>query len=187
MNYIIYLRTNKINGKQYVGQTNNFDRRQKQWNCLKWDYANKYLSEDRNKYGLENFETTIIDESENKNEAWELEKIYIKKYNTKFPNGYNLSDGGRGRTNCFVSDETRMKISKAHKGKKLGKFTESHKQKIADSQSKTVYQYTLDGVLVEINKTSKFKREGYSSSNISRCCNGKRKTYKGYRWSYETL
>lgn len=187
MNYIIYLRTNKINGKQYVGQTDNFSRRQRQWNCLKWDYANKYLSEDRLKNGLNNFETRVIDEADNKEEAWELEKKYIAEYNTKFPNGYNLSDGGKGKTNCFVSNETKKKLSEAHKGIKRPKFTESHKQKIADSQSKTAYQYTVDGKLVKIAKISEFRREGYNGHNIIQCCNGNRKTHNGYKWSYKPL
>jgi hypothetical protein len=31
---------------------------------------------------------------------YDLEKYYIKKYNTKAPNGYNLTDGGDGIFGC---------------------------------------------------------------------------------------
>ena len=45
----VYLRTNLVNGKQYVGQTVNFKNREYDWKCLKAIYANKYLSNARAK------------------------------------------------------------------------------------------------------------------------------------------
>lgn len=54
--------------------------------------------------------------------------------------------------------------------------------------SKTVYQYTLDGLLVAIwPSTMECGRNGYNQRRVSDCCNGKLKTHKGYRWSYEPL
>lgn len=54
--------------------------------------------------------------------------------------------------------------------------------------SKQVYQYTIDGKLVRIWKSIKeCGKSGYSCGNISMCCNGLRKTHKGYRWSYTPL
>lgn len=65
--------------------------------------------------------------------------------------------------------------------------------------SKTVYQYTLDGELVNVYPSTKeCGRQGFYDANVSHCCNGgyfsqKRgkwinyKTFKGYRWSYEPL
>ncbi len=53
---------------------------------------------------------------------------------------------------------------------------------------KTVYQYTLDGELVKIwSSISECSRNGFTISHISLCCNGKEKTYKGYKWSFEPL
>lgn len=55
--------------------------------------------------------------------------------------------------------------------------------------SKKVYQYDLNGNLVqEWPSASDIERQlGYSQGHISDCCNGKRKTAYGYRWSYEKL
>lgn len=55
-------------------------------------------------------------------------------------------------------------------------------------QMKKVYQYTKNNDLVNVydgvNQCAEF---GYEPSCISCCCNGTRKTHKGYRWSYTPL
>ena len=58
--------------------------------------------------------------------------------------------------------------------------------KIAEAQSKKVYQYTLDGELVKIWKSAMdCGRNGYSQGNVSACCRGERDTHKNYIWKYE--
>lgn len=53
---------------------------------------------------------------------------------------------------------------------------------------KTVYQYTLDGLLVAIwPSVNECSKNGYDPSTVAKCCNGKLKTHKGYRWSYKPL
>ena len=52
--------------------------------------------------------------------------------------------------------------------------------------SKKVLQLSLSGELIcEWPSTQECERNGFSSGNISQCCNGKRKTYKGFRWEYK--
>lgn len=150
--YTIYLRTNKVNGKQYVGETENFERREKQWKRLKLNYANQFLTDERSKYGLENFDILVIDTCETQEKAWELEQFYIKEYGTKYPDGYNLTDGGAGakgykhsekakkkmseaRKGRLVTEETRQKLSISLKGKNIGiKLSEETKRKISETK-----------------------------------------------------
>lgn len=74
------------------------------------------------------------------------------------------------------TEETRKKMSESGKGK--------HK----NLATKTVYQYTLDGILVKKWLSAvEAKSEGYSATCISQCCNNQRKTHKGYRWSFQPL
>lgn len=93
--YYIYKVTNKINGKIYIGQTNNFDKRKQQ-------HEKCYKKEDCifhraiQKYGKENFEWEIINKTTSLEKAYELEKKYIKEYNTFGENGYNMTKGGDG-------------------------------------------------------------------------------------------
>ena len=134
MSYTVYLRTNTINGKQYVGQSGVFKARERQWRNLTNYYANNQLTEDRDKYGLENFDVEILAEVDTQEEAWELEKKYILEYNTLYPNGYNVSTGGgRGFT---YQEERNKKISEATKGENnywFGKkFSDEHRKKISE-------------------------------------------------------
>lgn len=91
----VYLVTNKINGKQYVGQSLQKDIN-KRWythKIVKKAHLGQILYNAYKKYGVENFDYKIIcicfDEDTNK-----YEEEYIKKYNTIYPIGYNLLGGG---------------------------------------------------------------------------------------------
>ncbi len=150
MNYTVYLRTNKINGKQYVGQTKNLTHRENCWKSNKTTYGNKVLNEDRFKYGLENWTLEILSIVDTREEAWKLEENFIKKLNTRFPNGYNRAYGGKtnkggnegyhngkefkkgdepwnkGKNNCF-SSETLKSMSEKRKGKHNSISTEFKK------------------------------------------------------------
>lgn len=51
-----------------------------------------------------------------------------------------------------------------------------------------VYQYTLKNELIKTWDSVKQCRKGnFNSTHIKECCQGKRKTHKGYRWSYELI
>ena len=143
---VIYLITNSVNGKKYVGQTVNEP-------TIRWgQHVNNsgrgssiYIHRAMRKYGIENFCFEVIDESaDNNNELNDLEEFYVSLYDTFKGVGYNCTSGG---DSCVVSEETKLKISKAHKGKKLSeehkektrqanlgkKLSEEHKKKISES------------------------------------------------------
>ena len=51
--------------------------------------------------------------------------------------------------------------------------------------SKKVLQFTLDGELIrEWPSIAECERNGFNKGKVSECCNGKRKTYKGFIWKY---
>lgn len=93
----IYIITNLINGKQYVGQTICGYKERFRQHCL---YANGYDNGEYNqdidiaikKYGVSNFKIELIEQVpfEDKDSK---EKYYIKKYNT-YKEGYNRTIGG---------------------------------------------------------------------------------------------
>ncbi len=61
--------------------------------------------------------------------------------------------------------------------------------KIIKINTRHVFQYDIDGNLIkEWNSAKEAAKElGFYDANIYACCKGKRKTYKGYRWSHEPL
>lgn len=59
------------------------------------------------------------------------------------------------------------------------------KSKINGKRSKIVIQYNLDGTFVrEWPSAMECERNGFKHSLIIYCCQGKRKTHKGFKWSY---
>lgn len=95
-----------------------------------------------------------------------------------------LSETKKGKQ---LSEETKRKMSESRKGEKnpnYGKqLSEEHKRKL----SKPVVQ--IDPTTNKIVKMWESAREadrqgGFDFKNISQCCNGKRKTHKGYKWMF---
>ena len=115
----IYIITNTVNKKTYIGQTigcpiKRFKKHLAQINCKNVCSA---LYAAFNKYGKENFSINVlIDGDYNKGELNELEVFYIKKYSSLSPGGYNLQSGG----NSFVvADSVKKAISDKLKGRKV--------------------------------------------------------------------
>lgn len=104
---IIYKTTNKINKMCYIGQDVN--------NNSNYLGSGIFLNNAIKKYGKENFKKDILCECNTREDMNEKEKFYIKKYKTKRPNGYNLTDGGEGNLGWIPSDETKNKISNSIK------------------------------------------------------------------------
>ena len=113
----IYKITNCINQKSYIGLTvNDAETRFKKHISMIYSNGCSALYAAFKKYGVENFIVETICVSNNKKELMSLEKHYISESNTVSPNGYNLTSGGE---NCKVTDETKRKISKTLKGRKI--------------------------------------------------------------------
>ena len=117
---VIYLRTNLVNGMQYVGQTTNLPARKHNWKTLDKPYSNKVIDNDRIVFGLDNFSFEILKECDTKDELDEWERYYIKELNTRYPNGYNMCDGGRGCSGWVMPEEQRLKLSESRKGEGNG-------------------------------------------------------------------
>ena len=137
--YCVYIHTNLINGKMYVGQTiygNNPN--------LRWLNGEGYKTctsfyRAIQKYGWNNFNHEIIANNLTVNEANYFEELLIDKLNTRNSNnGYNLKSGG---SHGKHSEETKKKISKINKGQLVGEknpmygirqfFTEEIRNKIS--------------------------------------------------------
>ena len=129
---IIYLVTNKINNKKYIGQTIRPLQERKQQHISSANNKSTYLLHRAiRKHGEENFTWEIVKECVSINELNELEVFYIKEYETFGEKGYNLTNGGHGTSGWKHSKETKHKIGEFTKIFFTGrKKTEEHKEKL---------------------------------------------------------
>lgn len=90
-NYCVYIHTNKINGKKYVGIT-------KQDPIQRWEYGHGYKNCPKmwnaiKKYGWSGFTHEVVINNLTRGEAIAAEISLIKTHDT-VNNGYNVSEGG---------------------------------------------------------------------------------------------
>lgn len=128
----IYMITNKVNNKKYIGM-----RTYKGDDASKDTYmgSGKILHQAFKKYGIENFEKTILEVCTKENIS-EKEKEYIEKFDAINDNMfYNIAPGGRGGRvfkvykkgeqwhsyGKHLSESTKIKLSKSNKGRKRSK------------------------------------------------------------------
>lgn len=169
--YCIYRITNKINSKTYIGLHKYKD--------LNDNYmgSGKRLWEAYRKYGFENFEKKILVFNISKREHADLlEKTFIASEREKvgIKACYNLADGGQGGNNPMYgkhhSEETRRKLSEAHKGKHWSeevrrKMSETRKGRIAwNKGNKGLLHWYNNG---EINTLAKECPEGFVKGRLN--------------------
>ena len=109
---IVYLITNNLNGKKYIGQTT------QPIEARLYSHARnphcRYLHNAIKKYGIESFSVEILDRCDNQESLDGSEISLISKFNTIAPNGYNIKSGGwKG----ILNEEARKRIGDFHRGK----------------------------------------------------------------------
>lgn len=91
---LIYIATNIINNKQYIGQTKNTLAYRKTTHLNHKHKSKTVLFHNAiKKYGKENFKWDILWQGE-ESLLNEMEIFFIKDKNTLMPNGYNMTIGG---------------------------------------------------------------------------------------------
>lgn len=146
--YSVYKHTNLQNGKVYIGITK--QQASRRWHggqgyCKQPLFYNAIL-----KYGWDGFSHEILSTGLSQEDAFQIEKDLIQKYNStdrKF--GYNIASGGLDET-TFTPDyrkslskarrnrppmsiETRLKISKSRLGIKLPPRSEDYRKRLSTS------------------------------------------------------
>ena len=149
---IIYKITININGKIYIGQTKKA-LSQRIAEHIKGN--NKYnktpVHRALNKYGLESFTISVIDEADTKEILNEKEIYWIKTLDCKIPKGYNIADGGNGvvgykhtkkwkknQSIRFSGDNNPMKNSEIAKKVKIANTGKKQSKETCDKRSKSL-------------------------------------------------
>lgn len=203
----IYRIENLINHKNYIGQTTQMNTR---WsvhkrlafepNAVSYNYP---LYKAIRKYGLNNFNFTVLEECSEK-ELDEKEISWIKHFDSYGPNGYNQTAGGNGYRKAppeqvielfkqgYTIDEISLYFDTASRtiidilhNVNLGYMSQEEKNKI-QPKCKIVEQYDLEGNLLNIyySEGAAAKAINTSRSAISGACN-KHGTVKNYIWKFQ--
>jgi group I intron endonuclease len=209
----IYKILNLANNKMYVGKSIELENRwvQHKSRLNNNKHFNQHLQAAWNKYGEINFVFIIlencVEELLDKQETYWINILDAKNREI----GYNLKDGGIGGT---LSNESKLKISKALKGRKrsfeeienikkgfkhlpLSDEIKQNRSRISKDlyyngkfkNTKIIYQYDLNGNFIKqwqsiTEAANNFK---ISASNISACANNNYKQSAGYFWSYTPM
>ena len=171
----IYLITNNVNGKSYVGQTSS------KYVSIRWGNhraearrrKNHPLYNSINKYGIDNFSFEVLLEDVSDDELDYYERLWISKLNTLIPNGYNIANGGthlKGEDNPMhgktpwnkgipLSEEAKINLS--------DKFTEERKSKQSDAIKSGEHPFSKTNGKNTLFKGKKHKKESISSNALS--------------------
>lgn len=111
----VYLIKNKVNGKSYVGITTRDVSQRFSEHCK----ANSLIGRAIRKYGEDQFSLMTIDYAKTKEELYQKETDWIKRYSSFGKAGYNLTSGGEGVKSIKLID-----VALSPKQKKFCDFVE---------------------------------------------------------------
>jgi group I intron endonuclease len=115
---LIYIVTNRVNGKVYIGQTVRSVEERWYLHCKAAKGASRLpIHCAIRKYGEHNFFVVKVSDATSLEEMDSMEAYFISKYNSMVPYGYNRTEGGKG-FNGRHTQRTRERMSKSHIGKK---------------------------------------------------------------------
>lgn len=183
---LIYKVTSLINGMTYIGQTNRSIEERWKEHCKPALRTRSYLSNAIQKYGKENFKIEELAKASSQEELDLLEDKVISELNTLFPNGYNLRHGGMGGK---LSDEAKVKVSKASKGRVKSAATKEKLRK-ANIGRPNINARPVIGTNIKTGEIIRLKNpmampERFHYNCVHRCAKGERKQHKGFTWKYE--
>ncbi len=125
----LYVVTNLVNGKKYIGIALNPKRRWVEHRC---GHGSTLLYYAIKKYGCENFDHKVWCKGE-ESYIKLMEQLVIAALDTRSPHGYNLTLGGEGTLGWKPGEETLAKMRLRPKSMLGKKHSAETRQKIADA------------------------------------------------------
>lgn len=119
---IVYLATNRVNGKRYVGATGRSlatRRRHHHWEVRAGKDGCRKFHRALRKHGFDAFDWSILETCDGMETAFVREAALIAEFRPE----YNLAAGGRGSTGRVATPEQRAHHSRMMKGRKVSPET----------------------------------------------------------------
>lgn len=178
---LIYIITNDVNSKVYIGQTTKTleNRIQNHKNSLV-SGVNTHLYNAMRKYGWDKFHFNVIAEVFDQESLDHLEEYYIKKYDS-IRNGYNMASGGSVNVmysdvvkdkhdKVMRSDDVRRRISESMKRHyaEIGGPTEEHRAHLSQSRKALYSSKKGEEVREKFRKSFHLSESHYRALNDSK-------------------
>lgn len=182
--YCVYLITNKITHKMYVGATSRDPLLR--WNSGSGYEHNREFSKDIRRFGWnEGFDKEVIASNLSADEAYNFEILLIDKLNLTNPlYGYNKSSGGRcGSKGTTRDDDFKYMVSKNNRTRYRNALSTEERAKY-DAKRRCAGQPVRcveSGVIYKSFRDAQ-RQTGVSEANIRSCCAGRLKTSGGFHW-----
>ena len=142
-----------------------------------WSYfSNKFLKPSINKQG---YQQVILVDNEGNKKTYRLNRLIYETFSgSPIPYGLQVNHINECKTdNRFENLNLMTPKQNTNWGSGI--------ERCAKARRKQVGAFNKNGELVmAFPSTNEARRQGFSQGNISKCCNGKSKTHKGYTWKY---
>lgn len=171
---VVYIAIDRKNWFAYIGSSNDgLQRKSKHLSLLRNGRHTDYFQAAFDEVGEENFAFRVLEYVDDVNEILNRERFWIKKI--QFENLYNISENPGTTLGVKHKPETKQRLSKLHKGKKI---SDEHRQKIINSRvSKPIIATEETGIEIVYSGIREAARNlGCSSSGITAALRGRQKT-----------
>lgn len=113
---------------------------------------------------------------------YQTHRLVYETFESDIPNGLQVNHIDENKENNCVEN---LNLMTPKENMNWG----TNRQRAAEKYKKTLYQYDKNNNLICVFDSIKSACEKYNifQGNISSCCSGRMKTYKGYKWSFNPL
>lgn len=138
-------------------------------------YTKKFLKPGLNSQGYQ--QVTLVDNEGNK-KTYRLNRLIYETFSgSPIPEGMQVNHIDEDKTNdCFSNLNLMTPKENTNWGSGI--------ERCAKARRKQVGAYKNGELVMLFSSTVEARRNGFDQSKISDCCNGKRKTHKGFEWRY---
>ena len=141
-----------------------------------WSYkSNKWLKPTTNNLG---YQVVSLSDNEGKIKTYNVHRIVYEAVSGKpIPEGYEINHISEAKDENFFAN---LQLISHKENINFG----TRNERSAKSQSKQVGAFKNGELIFTFQSTAEAQRNGFYSSAVSKCCNGKWTHYKGYTWKY---
>lgn len=144
-------------------------------------YTNKFLKPKTEKNG---YQSVGLYDNEGKIKRYLLHRVVWEAVTgEQIPNNLQINHRNEIKTSNIITNlELVTPKENVNYGSRNARAAKSNTNN--PKRSKMVGAFKNDELVMVFQSTREAQRNGFKQSGVSDCCNGKRKTHKGYTWKY---